>query len=106
MTDYPMQVQHLRNEARAQAIPQLNQNQEVTEPPRYAGPHLKTVAIFCLVVFLTWVLAMLMQQRAEQDEHNRAYMDLMQQLAEQNEHSRAHMDQLFRLLQEQVQGGQ
>lgn len=101
-----MQVQHRRNEARAQAIPRLDQNQELTEPPRYAGPHFETVVMFLLVVYLIWALVMLMQHRAQQDEHHRWYMDLMQQLAEQDEHSRAHMDQLLQILQDQVQGGQ
>lgn len=76
-----MQVQQRRKEAGAEAAPRRDQDEEFVEPLRYTGPHFETVAMFYLVLFLTWALVMLMLRRAEQD------------------------DRLYRLLEDQIQRG-
>lgn len=83
-----MQAQRRRNEARNHSVPRMDQNQELAESAGYIRLHFVTMVLFCLVVFLIWVLAILLLQHREKEEH-----------------TRAHVDRVFRLLEEQLQEG-
>lgn len=63
-----MQAQRRRNEVRNHAVPRMDQNQELADPPGYIGLRFVTMALLCLVVFLVWLVAILLLQRGEQDK--------------------------------------